>query len=427
MSIADVYASAEELMDLKLSPNKQDQLIHPYNQVRSIPNSNRREIRVFNFANGDWNKRNLFVIPSMDLRITELYVEFNLAAETSQSNARWEPTPTWLTLQGADLLYKNKSVINMSEPECLMATVLDNRANVFRQASRLMGFDREVGAANVAVKLYLPLNHLCNQVLSKIGAISAYSSGDWSISVDLRQQLQVLSAASGITAPTSSMTSMRLICVGAKVPPGEIAMQRQALLQNGIVWNFLRSNRFRTTVAVTNIGNTRTTTQTFTSVVGNVSHIRMVSRNKSEWDTTDSSLKNNVDYDANYRYGPNNTISVGRISIPYDVFGDALYTPFLKTFFPKSNLSEPLYLQIADVPNVGGIDTTMVDISFAESLCDMEYGCSTGSYPVKNDLVISSKLAPDIHNTTAHYLDTIIYTHVRGIVTHKDFNLGQSA
>lgn len=429
MSVADVYATEEELMDLKLNPSKQDQLIHPYNQVRSIPNTNRREVRVFNFANGDFGKRNQLLLPPMDLRITEMYVEFTLAAESSQSNPTWEPTTTWLTLQGQDLLYKNFSVLNVSEPEATMAVILDERENVFDAKQSIYGFNRLTNGAAAASKLYLPLNHMCNQVLSKVGAISAYQAGDWAVSVELRPLLQCISAASEITAPTSGISSMRLICVGAKVPSGEILMQRDALMRNGIVWNFLRSHRFRDTIPITNTGNTSTITRTYTSIVGNISHVRQCHRDIANYNATGTTIKNNIDWDATDFYGTLSSISVGRTSKPYDVFGQPIYPPLINTFFMKQNMGQSRYIGIGSTSTnvaANGVDTSIRDIAFSESVCDMLHGTSTGSYPVKNDFRTSFVVAPEVANTVAEYLDTIVYTHVRGIITSRTLNVNTS-
>jgi hypothetical protein len=433
MSVADVYATHEELMDLKLNPNNEDQLIHPYNQVRSIPNSNRREIKIYNFANGNWDKRNQLNIPTMDLRITEMYVEFTLSAEASQSDARWEPTPTWLTLQGVDLQYKNQSVINMSEPEALMATLLDERENIFDSKNRLYAF-QTIDSATVATKLYLPINHICDQVLSKVGSISAYSSGDWSITVDLRPQLACLSAASNITAPTSEMLVMRLICVGNKVPVGEVLMQRKALLENGIVFNYLKSNRFREELGIIASGASASWTRVFNSVVGNLSHVRMVHRDKDQYNSLGTTSKNNVRYQNGEYYGVASALEVGRIARPYDIFGQPVYTPFVSTFFAKQNMGQNRYIGLLSDPTTiadVAIDTGILDISFAESVCDMANGTSTGSYPVKNDFrikyTVNNIITADETDIEEAYHDIIIYQHVRGILTAKNVNIMGSA
>lgn len=417
-------------MDLKLNPAKEDQLIHPYNQVRSLPNSNRREIRVFNFATPDFGQRNQIQLQPMDMRITEMYVEFELAAETDASNPKWEPTTTWLTLQGIDLLYKNFSVLNMGEPEATMATILDERENVFDAKQDIYSFSRRTNNADVPTKLYLPLNHLCNQVLSKIGALSAYQAGDWSLAVELRPILECISAASSLAGgTTASITRMRLICIGAKVPVGEVLLQKNALHQNGIVWNFLRSHRFRDTIPVTNIGNTSTITRTFTSIKGNISHVRQCHRDRANYIAVGTTEKNNIDWDQRDFYGVNSRIEVGKISKPTDVFGQAVYPPLINTFFMKSNMGQSTYAGLGGPAGrniVSEQDTGIRDISFAESVCDVLHGTSTGSYPVDSDFRISLTIAPDEVNTVAQLLDTVVYTHVRGVLTAKTININTS-
>lgn len=426
MSVADVFSTAEELMDLKLSQKTEAQLIYPYSQVRSVPNSNRREIKIFNFPDADFNRLNRISIPSMDLNVTEMYVEIQLSAETNLSgnSALWEPASTWLTLKGVDLLYKNDSVINMSEPECTMAMILDERDNIFIGQQRATSLD--LANAESATKIYLPLNHICNQVLSKIGSISAYNSGDWTLTVDLRPQLEVESGASQWnTAPTATMTAMRLMCVGHKVPVGEIMIQKQALYSNGITWNFLRSHRFRTTIPET-VSSSNPITQTFSSVRGNVSHVRMMNRANSGYTTTDPTAKDNIDFDQFDFYATTNTIEIGRTSNPYEVFGQGIYPPFVKTFFPKSNLGQSSYLQTdSETGSVIQTDSSILDISFAESVCDVLNGCSTGSYPVDSDFRITLKLTDS--NNVLQLLDTIIYTHVRTVITMKQVNINSSA
>jgi hypothetical protein len=80
MMPADVFATGE-FSDLK--KNEKGQLFHPLLAVRSIPDSNRREIKTFNFNQAGWDRVNELKIPIMNLRVSEMYVEFNLTAETS--------------------------------------------------------------------------------------------------------------------------------------------------------------------------------------------------------------------------------------------------------------------------------------------------------------------------------------------------------
>lgn len=427
-SVADVYKTTDQIMDLKINPKNSSQLVYPYQFLRTVPNSSRRSVRVFNFPDGDWNRRNQVILPSTDLHITEMYVEFELSAETNQSGPFWQPTPTWLDpYQGASILYKNREIYNLTESECLMTTILDEKDHQFQSKSRLYAFNREAGEANTAVKIYLPLNQLCDQVLQHVGAISAYESGSWSVQVSLRPQLEVIAAVGQLT-PTSSMTAMRLICVGDRVPIPEIMLQKQSLISEGggIVWHFLKSNHYRTTEPVVNIGNTHTVTQTFSSITGNLAHVRMVSRNTSEYTTTDSSNKNNTDYDASFYYGPNNTITVGYTGNKYFCFGQSVYPQFVSTIF-GANLGNKRYMNIADVPNVAGQDSTIVDIKFAESNQTMKTGVSSGSLPVDQNLVISKKIAPDTNNTTAHILDTVIYQYATGVINSKTVNINLSS
>jgi len=419
MSVSDVFITDVEASDLKLMDGREGMLHHPYQQLRSIPGSNRMDVRIVNFNNPSFGARNDVQIPSMDLIPHEMYVEFKLGAEGTVTGAEWEPTPTWLTQQGVDLNYKEVSIYNLSEAECLMSTLLDEKPVNWAKKQDLIGFNDP--DADNAQRLYLPLNVLCSQVLSKVGPLSAYASNDWSVSVDLRAENKCMGGSTTEETPDAALNGMRLIILGSKAPYGEVALAREALMKNGIVWNFLRSNHFRATLS-DNTGSTTTYDQTYSSLVGALSHVRLILRDKTKFDASTSSGKNNVSYDV--FEGVDDIMNVGKTSNPYEVWGQNLPQVFARDFFSAKSVEGAGRYISAD--GSGGVsDSGIIDIAFAESIADLEFGTSTGSYPVKNDLQISLTMASDtLHDI---YLDTVAYTHVLGVITAGIANVNLSA
>lgn len=421
MSVSDVFITDAEASDLKPMDNMEGMLHHPYQLKRSLPGSNRMDVRIVSFNNPGFGQRNEVQIPSMDLIAHEMYVEFNLGAETTVTGSLWQPTPTWLTQQGADLNYKEVSIYNMSESECLMSAILDEEDVNWTKKQNSYGFNQAADAAETAQKLYLPLNVLATQVLSRVGPLSAYSSNDWSVSVDLRAENLCMAGSTTAQVPDATLTGMRLIILGSKAPVGEVAISREALMKNGIVWNFLRSNHIRSTLADNN-DSAINYQNVYSSVVGSVCRSRLLIRNKSKFDAVTSSDKNNIDYQ--FYNGTQDSISVGKTSNPFEVWGQNLSQPFARNFFSAKSLpGAGRYLSTAST--VAAVETGIFDIAFAESKGDLEFGLSTGSYPVKNDLQIDLNVTTD--TLQDNYLDSIIYTHVRGVITAGVSNVNVSA
>ena len=435
MSVSDVFITDAEASDLKLMDGMEGMLHHPFQMKRSIPGSNRMDVRVVNFNNPNFGQRNDVQIPSMDLVPHEMYVQFTLTGETSGGSVVKPgalPLPTWLSQQGADLNFKEVSIYNLSEAECLMSTILDEEQWEITRKFDDYGFDQyPLSAGNVVGKaenpqiLYLPLNVLCDQVLSKVGPLSAYASNDWSVSVDLRQRASCFSALGAAAIANISITSMRLVILGSKAPVGEVALAREALSKNGIVWNFLRSNHVRSTLA-DNSGSSTVYTQQYSSIVGSVSHARLLIRNKTAYDSTNAQVVNSTDYQV-YE-GTGDLISVGKTSNPFEVWGQAIPQKFARNFFPsRSTKNGSVYIGAlpTNQDTNSDINTGIFDIAFAESEADLEFGTSTGSYPVKNDLQIELTMGTD--TVQDNYLDTVIYTHVRGVITSGIANVNLSA
>lgn len=432
MSVSDVFITDLEASDLKPA-SLEGMLHHPFQEKRSLAGSNRMEIRYVPFVNPDFGQRNEVQIPAMDLIPHEMFVEFTLSGTLDDSPNTLPtlmPTPTWLTLQGADLNYKEVSVYNMSEPECLVNTILDQRDNVFQARQRLMAMDnREFTSNTLATKLYLPLQPLASQVLSKVGPLSSYASNDWSVSIDLRPLRNLFRNTEALAnvQPVSYTVSANLVIIGSMAPAGEVAMAREALSRNGIVWNFLRSYHVRNVMS-DNAGSAAIYSQVYSSIVGAVSEARLLIRNKATWDTNNNQLVNTHNYQS--YYGVSDTINVGKTSNPYEVFGQNLSLPIVYSLFSANGTKgSGRYIELAYVSAsslaANGVDTGLIQVEFAESPTDMEFGTSTGSYPVKNDLQIDLNLSTD--TVQDNYVDSIIYVHVRGVITSGTANINLSA
>jgi hypothetical protein len=428
MSVSDVFITDLEASDLKPA-TLEGMLHHPFQEKRSLPGSNKMDIRVVPFDDAAFGQRNECQIPAMDLIPHEMFCEITVSAATgdvANNEPFWVPTPTWLTQQGADLNYKEVSVYNMSEAECLMSTILDQRDNVFQSRQRLMAFGQPANAAAVVNKFYLPLNPLCTQVLSKVGPLSSYASNDWSVSVDLQTANHLLRNTANVSnVQTSTITAMNLIIIGSQAPFGEVAMCRDALAKSGVVWNFCRPNYSRQLMPVNN-GIATPYSLNYTSVVGAVAEARLLIRRTAGILSTTPNTVNTVSYSS--FYGINDFINVGKTENPYEVFGQNLSLPIVYSLFSaRGTVGSSRYLAITGTgtPLVAAVDTGIIAVEFSESPTDLSFGTSTGSYPVKNNLRIDLNITS---NTLANnFIDSVIYTHVRGVITAGTANINLSA
>ena len=419
MSAEDIFIEDVEQSDLK--PGMEGQLVHSYQSMRSFPGSNRIEMRTIAFNNPSFGARTEVQIPSMDIIPHEMFIEFNLGAEGTVANALWQPTPTWVSGGGVDLNFKLRAVYNASEAELLLCPQFDEEPKKWLAQQNSYAFNAAADSADVAQRLYLKLGPLAEQVLSKIGPLSSYASNDWSVAIDLKAE-NLCMAGSNAT-PDAALSGMRLIILGSKAPPGEVQLARQALEQNGIMWNFLRSTHQRVTLT-DNAAASTSYIQSYSDIVGAVSKIRLLIRNKALLDATTNVVasKNNISYQS--YAGPNDLISVGKNSFPQEVYGQQMPQAFVRNFAAlNSNPLASRYLSSAST--VATVDNGVFDISFGESESDMKFGTSTGSYPVKNDLQIGLTIATD--TVQDNYLDTIVYTHVRGVITSGYVNVNLSA
>jgi len=423
MSLSEIYISDVEQSDLKLAGEGglEGQLVHPYQALRSYPGSNNFDIRTVSFSSPAFAKVNTIQIPAMNFIPHEMYIQMQLGAEGTVTGAAWEPTPTWISGGGVNLLYKDSSVYNMSEAECLLYALEDEDPRNQLKKQDSYGFNQAADAADTAQMLYIPLTPLCEQVLSKVGPLGSYSANEWSISIDLKAENLCMSNSTTAETPDAALNSMKLIMVGSKAPAGEVAMARAALENGGIVWNFLRSNHQRSTLA-DNAATATTYTENYNSLVGAVSQMRLLIRDKAKLDATTVSTKDNIAYQV-YN-GVADNISVGKLAQPNEVFGQAINQKFVRNFFSADSLKgSPRFLSTA--ATIGEVDTGVFNINFCESQSDKEFGTSSGSYPVKNDFQIQLLCTSD--TVQDNYLDSVIYTHVKGLISKGGANINLSS
>lgn len=418
---SEIFITDSDQSDLK--PGEEGSLVHQYQQVRSFPGSNRIDMRLLTFAAPAFGVPNEIQIPSMDLIAHRMYVEFNLGAESTVTGAKWFPTPTWVQdfSEGVQLLYNNTAVYSASSAELLIYPQFDLNPKQWLAQQDSMGFNQAADAADTAQKLYLDISPLAINVLSKVGPLAAYASNRWSVRVNLKAENLCMGSSTTSETPNAALTSMKLIILGTLAPPGEIAMAKDALDRGGIIWNFIKTVHSRQTL-LDNTATAITYTANYNEIVGNLSKIRLLIRNKALLDQTTVSTKNNIAYQV-YN-GVNDSISVGRSSFPAQVYGQAISQPFVRNFaMLESDKNAGRFLSTAST--VAEVDTGVIEIAFGESTSDLEFGTSSGSYPVKNDCQILLNIASD--TVQDNYLDTVFYIHVRGVIGAQSANINLSA
>lgn len=434
MASKDEYYENGETLSMKQAEN--GVVVHDYQVPRLLPDMNNIFMRYYNFPNADWNKNNIITIPSTDIFVKHAYVEFNVSEITTGSTITWMPTSTWLTAyDGVKLLYRNKIIYQMSEPEALMSDYLDYPTDRFVNLSKNLSANMPPSGsenADVPRRLYLSLNKLADQVLKHIGSISAFNSQDWAIQVSLRPVRSCFFSSSNIASPVVSMNSMKLLLIGLKATGAQVRMQRAVLEKNGLEFYNLRSHFVRTSLPVVSAGNSDSTTTVFSTITGNVSNIRYMHRDTAGLTASATDDVNNVDFDAGGGFAsPDNTIEVGKLSKPFDVFGQPIYPPLIRGVLQKvagnSRLAQANQTNVASVETARLLNSSISDISLSESYESMRNGCSAGSYPIANNLRIKYSLNNVVASTTAQTLDYVIYTHQKVLITDKLFSIVNSA
>lgn len=406
--MVDVQYAGVESLDLQPHPQLESRLHHPYQSFRQLPGAKRMEIRTLSFSSPEFSKINEVQIPSMDLIVHDAYIEFDMPAivDLTAQDLNYNPTPTWIDYSGVDLRYKSSSIYNMSEAEALMAAFEDRRPQDWQSRQLAMGFHNAAvsGAGDLPTRLlYLPLKPLVDKILSKVGPLSAYPSNDFSISVPLRAALQSLIYSTGTPTETNP-TTMKLILIGTKAPPEEVLRTKMALDSGGIVLHYLRSQNVRKALE----NSTSQQSFSYPEILGTLGAVRILSRGSSNWNTVGSS---NVTYTTNET--PDDSIAIGKTSFPQEIFGQSQKIRLIKSMFPCQSLDNASSY-VSSAATTSYTDTGIINVNFYESPGDMEFGTSTGSYPVKNDFNLQLTYAGGA--PTASHLDVVFYIHVQAVI-----------
>lgn len=379
-------------------------LRHAQQAVRNLPGSNRWTTKVLNFSSSaDFDSVNDIQIPSMPLVVHDAFVEFNVAA-LSTGTPLWEMTTTWLAGRGAELLYNQQSAYQMAEAEATASVIQDSRLPDFlsKQECYAVSTAANEGAASL---LYLPLTLICDKVFSKVGPVSAYPSTYWAFRVPLRAKNQCYQSGGSTTG--GALNSMRLFLVGNVATIEEVLRTKQALDSMGLFIHFLRAEVYSDTYA-DNSGSLRTDTFTFPAVNGAVGAIRILIRDKTAFDTAESS---NLAWDM--PEGPGDVINAGTTSNPTDVWGQVVPIRFAKRLFHYESLemgpSYPYIDSTNELDMNAGSEVGILNINFYHHGSDQNYGTSSGSYPVANDLRIDIGFTTDTE--ADNKVDFVIYTH----------------
>lgn len=430
MSSQDVFITDEESSPLRVG--LEGQLHHPFQSKRMRPNQGRQEIRVIDFVDAGFNRRNTVQVENIPMTVHDMYLQLKVSAGVNSGdpaeNPYWVPSPSWIS--DGNLNYKETSIYHFTEAQIVADTLmnLDSDNNFNKQKL----FSIDALSATTAQIVYIPLTSVAENILSKTGPLASYASNDFSVDITLRavnNLLSTLATSTETTAQTATLNSMSLVLVGTLSDEYEIELARNALMTSGIQWSFLRPVHFRSEIA--DNGGSASQAQTYyDSVVGAVNNIRILLRNKTAWDSTTAST---VDpWDFRELYNPDDTISVGTVSDPNQVGGIPIPFPVMYALMGlNSNKGNSRLLEgqsvIAGISTavVGTLDSGMFNINFNESHLSNDYGLSTGSWGVKNNAVITLNFASD--TVSPLYWDTIFYTHVKGFITVGSANINLSS
>lgn len=435
MSLQDVYITEDDASPLKIGI--EGQLHHPFSRLRLAADHNRNTMAILDYPT-PWafGSRMNVQLDALPMTVHDMYCELTLSAAASpNANGRkWVNGACFIDAQGAGLAYKEVELYHEGPAQPLLDLISNTETDKLFNMQNVLGMTEKLVSA--AQKIYIPLTPMAENVLSKIGPLAAYPSNSFSVNISIRPQVHLITSLDSdatTAAGAVSITGMKLYLMGTKSSEQEISLCREALTNSGIVWNFLRPNEF-TSADLTNAKTTPTQLR-YDSVVGAIAYAKLIVRPTANLNGTIPYASNAAGVDplnvnVNF-YTAGNWLSVGKLSNPTEVGGQRIPMPLLTTLFgaPNSYLGCSRFL----IEDLGAgtslpraIDMQLINLAFSHSSLSSSFGLSTGSYPVKNDFMITfDTIAASVPE--AQTIQTIVYSHVKGFINIGAANINLSS
>lgn len=393
---------------LEQNPVVPSALHQPHQQIQT---GGERYLQVFNFDSPAFDKNNRVFMSSVPMVVNDMVVELSLSAATGPTSPKVIQCQTGIGAAGAQLLYKNSSVYSASEAEMLSSMYKNSPpSQLIRKliASNDVSDAARATAGGAANLYYIDLAPLAN-ILQQVGPLGSYAANTWSVDLSLLPLTKWVTGTSS-TAGVLTINSMKLMLSGHRESPANMERVNQALGEGGVMFNFPESNFSRLTYGAA----ASSFTTTLSAIEGMVSSIVLLNRTQAG---IDGVAPDDVDHLAFQLFSnPADTIEIGRVSNPVELFGQAVTEKMLRLMHEDRSYDNGNAWIDADGARR---EPAVIAIPLAErESLGQEHGVHSGSWRVKNDLRIKYNFTT---TTTANYIDILVYVLRKAVVKHSGF------
>lgn len=387
-------------------------MLHQAHQARDYDAPGDKYTYEIPFSNPTAGSNNVLQIPSMDMVISECVVKFVM--ETVATGG-YVPVQNWISSNGVQLMYNNASQLTISEPEAMLYNYANSTtADLHRRMT--MTNDNATAAlciseSNVSADqgtYYMDLRPFL-KILNGCGAISAYASNKWSISVGLQALANLMWSTDATPGTGAGIVSMSLLLTGHREDAQNVERVSQSLATDGISLKFTQANHIRSSLASA----TGQTVIPMPQLEGEMTDIWIANRVTAG---LTSALGTSAVDRQQWEIMPrsNQTIAIGTVTNPTRLFGQEfpIETVRLVTAGSSYEGSPKFTDQNASVRNM-----SVLYVPIAEAASEgQKYGTYTGSIRLKNDLQVRYTMgtAPAVANT----IDIIVYIRRVMLITH---------
>jgi len=394
-----------------VSVGSDSNMLHHPHQRGQMSSPGDRFIQYVNFDSPAYNDTTRVDIPSMDMVIDDLWVEFSLGAVATSADPSYSPVPTWINSNGVQLLYSGTSIYTMSEAEALiypkMVPLNQNILTKRLEASNDVPLATRRTNNSTNPPYYLWLGPFL-KILAHAGPLASYASKKWSIIVGLLPFARIARGSDTAAATGGAISSMRLVCIGHRESGENIQRVADALAGEGVRISFTQANHQQSTYS-----SSATSHQVnLTALEGEATDLVISQRVTAG---LISSVPNSGERDAFQNFPLfGDTVEIGTQQNPTRVFGVAIPQRTAKL------------LEQGDTYTGGSfyIDPTGAAADegwFAVSLCEgatigQRFGAYSGSLRLKNNFQYILRFAT---TTTANTVDTIVYVMRDMLLKHE--------
>lgn len=375
------------------------ELHHPH-QARDRAAPGTKYTTQFQVVGATMGQVNTIYLPPLPMNISDAWLMLEVGATSGAGdNDYLIPTIYWANT--INLLYRRNTLATLSKAEQVHDFYYNNRnsADHMRRSDLINDVGSTVAQtrAGGSWTYFIPLRRLVDEILGKMGAVSAYAAQSWSLDVDLLPFSRLIRGGDN-TAGTATLSEMRVILVGHKEDKQNVDRVVAALEKPGVTLRFEQGNFRRFSYGASAAG----ATISMPELVGEVTGFSIQQKVATGEDGATGSTVN--PYNWQFFNALGDTLAIGTISEPQALFGQALSQRTLRLLSPSDSWSgASCYLGYdAALNQVGAI---AIPTEEAGTLGNRE-GTFSGVLRISHDLVFTFVFST---TTTANYVDIVVF------------------